>query len=96
MTIAGATGLPRTAEIALWASGAGVEVADSGGPSTLRERRFDPLDSSSRVFSQSIRHSLTHEPSQVVLALGDTTRLGSHTRSRKLTPYRDTPVAART
>ncbi|OBC11942.1 hypothetical protein A5784_03725 [Mycobacterium sp. 852013-50091_SCH5140682] len=96
MSIAGATGLPRTAEIALCVSGAGVEVANSCGSSTLRERRFDPLDSSSLGFSQSIRHSLTHEPSQVVLTLGGTTRLGSHTRSRKLTPYRDTPVAART
>jgi glycerate 2-kinase len=70
VTVAGATGLPRTAEIALCASGAVVEVANSCGLSTLPGRRLDPLDSSSLGFGQAIRHALTHEPSQVVLALG--------------------------
>jgi glycerate 2-kinase len=73
VTVAGATGLPRTAEISLCASGAVVEVANSCGLSTLPERRLDPLDSSSLGFGQAIRHALTQEPSQVVLALGGTT-----------------------
>jgi glycerate 2-kinase len=70
VTVAGATGHPRTALIALSGSTAVVEVANSCGLATLPGNRLSPLDASSVGFGQAIRHALDLHPRQVVLALG--------------------------
>ncbi|MFJ4655278.1 glycerate kinase [Nocardia sp. NPDC088792] len=75
VTVAGATGLPHRARIAVSdglpnARTALVEVADTCGLATLPSGRLSPLDASSLGFGQAVRQALRHRPARLVLALG--------------------------
>ncbi|UGT42796.1 glycerate kinase [Nocardia yamanashiensis] len=68
ITVAGATGLPVRARIAVRDDTALVEVASVCGLATTG--RLSPLDSSSLGLGQAIRQAVRHRPARIVLALG--------------------------
>ncbi|WP_084536155.1 glycerate kinase [Nocardia yamanashiensis] len=68
ITVAGATGLPVRARIAVRGDTALVEVAGTCGLATTG--RLAPLDSSSLGLGQAIRQAMRHRPARIVLALG--------------------------
>ncbi|MGE0218180.1 glycerate kinase [Mycolicibacterium sp.] len=70
LTVAGATGLPRRASIAVSAHAAVVEVADTCGLATLPGGRPRPLDATTLGFGQAVRRALQFDRPRLVLALG--------------------------
>ncbi|MGM7646885.1 glycerate kinase [Nocardia sp. JW2] len=70
VTVAGASGAPRYARIAVGDGTAVVEVANTCGLATLPNGRKLPLDASSLGVGQAISQALRHRPRRLVLALG--------------------------
>lgn len=70
ITTAGATGTPHRGRIAVNATTAVVEVANTCGLTTLPSGRTAPLDASSLGVGQAIEHALRHRPTKLILALG--------------------------
>lgn len=70
ITTAGATGTPHRGRIAVNATTAVVEVANTCGLATLPSGRTAPLDASSLGVGQAIEHALRHRPTKLILALG--------------------------
>jgi glycerate 2-kinase len=70
VTVADASGAPRSTMIAESDDTVLVEVANTCGLSTLPDGRLLPLDASSLGFGQAVRRALDARPARIVLALG--------------------------
>ncbi|GAA5091164.1 glycerate kinase [Nocardia iowensis] len=70
ITVAGATGLPRRARMAVRGDTVVVEVANTCGLATLPSGRMHALDASSLGLGHALRQALRLDPRRVVLALG--------------------------
>lgn len=70
ITVAGATGPPQRAHIAIQNRTAVIEIANTCGLTTLRRGAAAPLDASSLGLGQAIKNALRHQPNTLILALG--------------------------